>query len=211
MIPKYIALSPIGDHKYETIPAFLEALRNQDPPPDDIVFCFDVDTALNPEEYGVTVRYSPELSVGRGILERICSAREILRKHFIYHPKDYQFGLWVDCDIVVPPNLFRTLYEKMEEENALVVVNKYQGRVHGDEKRMWCGSGVMLTHKIACMVSQFYLGKVPREDGRLTNLSEDFMFFAGIDQGRYFLKQWTGRSGRVCEEFVEVEHRWKKR
>ena len=53
MIPKYIALSPIGDHKYETIPAFLEALRNQDPPPDDIVFCFDVDTALNPEEYGV--------------------------------------------------------------------------------------------------------------------------------------------------------------
>ena len=211
MTQKYIVLSPVGDHKEHVLHEFIEKVKNQIPPPEDIVLCFDIDTQLNPEDYDCIIRYSPELSVHRGFLERICSAREILRNYFIYHPEEYQCALWVDSDIIIPPNTFQTLYDVMEKEQALIVVNKYPGRIPKDkEQRKWCGSGLMLTHRIACMISRFYLGKVPRENGKTTNLSEDFMFFAGIDQGRYFTKEWTGRSGRICDEFLEVEHKWMK-
>ena len=47
-------------------------------------------------------------------------------------------------------------------------------------------------------------------EGVEKHLSEDFVFFAIFDQGRNFLKRWTGRTGRVCGEFVKVDHRFKR-
>ena len=68
----------------------------------------------------------------------------------------------------------------------------------------------MLTHKIACTASRFWIGRIMDTEGVEKHLSEDFVFFAIFDQGRNFLKRWTGRTGRVCGEFVKVDHRFKR-
>ena len=91
----------------------------------------------------------------------------------------------------------------MEEEKVWIVVNKYQGR----DDMLWCGSGVMLTHKHACTASKFWVGIIYDKEGTEKHLSEDFVFFSIFDQGRHLFEIWTGRSGRVCDEFVKVEHR----
>jgi len=203
---RYIVLSPVGNRKGYIIGSFLEAVRKFDPPPEEIVLCVSVDAPYDLKTFGdAVIRFNPEISVGDGWLERIASAREILRNYFIYGP--YDLALWIDTDIICPPETPKTLYEVMEKEKCLIVVNKVEGR--NMDGRLLCGSGVMLTDKIACTASKFWIGRIMDMEGVEKHLSEDFVFFAIFDQGRSFLKRWTGRTGRVCNEYVKVNHRWK--
>lgn len=202
MMPEYIVLSPVGDHRADYLDEFIEAVKNFNPPPKEIVLCLDLDTKLQINNENVTVKYSPEIGSNPSMLSRICSAREILRNHFIYNK--YELALWIDSDIICPPELPETLYDVMEKEQCLIVVNKYQGR--GEGNNMWCGSGVMLTSKNACTASKFWVGNIYTEGGEEKHLSEDFVFFAIFDQGKHPLKIWTGRTGRVCDEYVKVKH-----
>jgi len=203
-MPPYILLSPVGDHRSKQLKEFIEAAKNFTPPPDKIVLCLDLDTKIDiktiPDD--VIIKYSPEISSHPSTLERICSAREILRNHFIYGK--YDLALWIDSDIISPPELPSVLYDAMEKEQTLIVVNKYQGR--GAVGEMWCGSGVMLTSKSACTASKFWVGNIYTPEGVEKHLSEDFVFFAIFDQGKHPLKIWTGRTGRSCEEYVKVKH-----
>ena len=201
MMPEYILLSPIGDHRTRHLEEFISSIKNFDPPPKEIILCVDIDTELDWDIDGVTIKYNPEIIAYRSYLDRICSAREILRKHFIYGK--YNLALWLDSDIIAPPELPSTLYDVMEREKVLLVVNKYQGRTPGS---MWCGSGVMLTSRTSCTASRFWVGVIHDLDGAEKHLSEDFVFFSIFDQGKSALKNWTGRSGRVCDEFVKVKH-----
>ncbi len=200
---KYIVLSPVGRHRTRDIDDFLAALKALTPPPEEIILCFDTDAEFEWAALeGVTIKLSPSESLAhRGSLDRICAAREILRKYFIN--SEYKQALWVDSDILLPPETPTVLMEAMEKEQVWIVVNKYQGR----NDRMWCGSGVMLTHRNACTASRFWVGNIIDENGVEKHLSEDFVFFAIFDQGKMLFKLWTGRSGRTCREFVKVEHR----
>lgn len=205
-IPPYIVLSPVGDHKAPYVNEFISASRALVPPPDKIVLCLDLDTSIKiTDSNNVVVRYSPAIDVSRGDLERICMAREILRNYFIYHPQKYEYALWIDTDIMVPPNIMEVLYKVSVDTPALVVVNRYQGRNEG----YWSGSGVMLTHRISCEASRFWVGKIYDENGEEKHLSEDLIFFALFDQGNPFIKMWTGRCGRVSDRYVDVDHRLK--
>jgi hypothetical protein len=167
-----------------------------------MVFCIDLDSNIEVNDDDITVRYSPEMSCQHGELKRICMAREILRKHFIHHKNNYELALWLDSDIIVPPQTPAVLKRKMDEENCLVVVNKYDGR----NNNQWCGSGVMLTHRHACTASRFWVGNIYDENGVEKHLSEDFVFFAIFDQGKSCFKRWAGRQGRICGEYVRVNH-----
>jgi len=205
MMPDYIVLSPVGDHRAKHLEEFIEAAWNFNPPPKEVVLCIDLDTELDIDAIratGVTIEFSPEIGDHRSTLKRICTAREILRNHFIYGK--YTLAQWIDSDIIAPPELPQTLYNVMEEKQCWLVVNKYQGR--GDPDAMWCGSGVMLTHRHACTASKFWVGNIYTKDGTEKHLSEDFVFFAIFDQGKHPLKIWTGRTGRTCDEFVKVKH-----
>jgi len=204
MMPDYIVLSPVGDHRAKHLDEFISAAWAFDPPPKEVVLCLDVDTELDVNALraqGVTVKFSPEIGSHRSTLARICSAREILRKHFIYGK--YELAQWIDSDIIAPKKLPKTLYDVMEDEQCWLIVNKYQGRGEGE---MWCGSGVMLTHRHTCTASRFWVGNIYTEDGTEKHLSEDFVFFAIFDQGKWPMNIWTGRSGRVCDEYVKVKH-----
>ena len=132
----YVVLSPVGKSRRQHLDAFTEAVKLLTPPPREIVFCIDMDSGIKIDDDAITVKHSPEMSVYHGELKRICSAREILRKHFIYHRDNYELALWIDSDIIVPPETPTVLKEKMNEKNCLVVVNKYAGR----NDNMWCGS-----------------------------------------------------------------------
>jgi hypothetical protein len=201
----YLLLSPVGDHRKMYLPRFIEAVMRLSPPPEEVVLCVDADSeCFPPQPVSRQIRFlvNPAIEYSRGDLQRICSAREILRKFFIYHPRRFEYALWVDSDILIPPNTMETLKKVMEEENCLVVVNKYLGR----NGNMWCGSGVMLTSLDACTASRFWVGITHDKNGVEKHLSEDFVFFSILDQGKVFLKQWCGKSGRTCGEYVKVEH-----
>ena len=198
----YIVLSPVGRTRRQYLEAFIESLKRLNPPPREIVFCIDLDSQIEVNDDDITVRYSSVMSCYHGELKRICTAREILRKHFIYHGNNYEFALWIDSDIIVPPETPAILKEKMDERNCLVVVNKYAGR----NDNLWCGSGVMLTHRHACTASRFWVGNIYDENGVEKHLSEDFVFFAIFDQGKGAFKRWVGKQGRICDEYVRVNH-----
>jgi len=203
----YIVLSPVGRTRHQYLEAFTESLKLLTPPPREIVFCVDLDSEIEINKDDITVRYSPEMSCYHGELKRICTAREILRKHFIYHKDNYELALWIDSDIIVPPETPIILKEKMDEKNCLIVVNKYDGRNNGQ----WCGSGVMLTHRHACTASRFWVGNIYDENGVEKHLSEDFVFFAIFDQGRGSFERLIGKQGRICDEYVKVNHLMEKR
>jgi len=200
-LPEYITLTPIGDHKEKYLMDFLGSLRSLDPPPVERVVCLDLDTSLPLEIFTEEkILFSPAIDAQRTSLERICYAREILRNYFLKTKVDY--ALWIDSDILVPPEIFKVLYEVMEKKKVWIVVNKYLG----SPTNYWCGSACMLTHRQACMASRFWVGEILTPEGEIKHLSEDFIFFSIFDQGGPFLKLWTGRSGRVCDQFVTVKH-----
>jgi hypothetical protein len=196
--PDYILLSPIGEHKKYSVEDFITSIHNFEHKPSDIVFCVDLDSSLVSlkERKDLTILFNPEIFIGPSYLERICSAREILRKYFIYGP--HTWALWIDSDIIAPPETPDVLLDVAEKEDCLLVCNKYDGRTG----HKWSGSGVMLTHKYACTISRFWVGSI--ED---RNISEDFVFFSIFDQARHVLKMKSGKKNtRVIGEFVETYH-----
>ncbi len=195
----YVVLSPVGDTRAKHLNTWLEAVKKLIPPPEEIVICVDTDREFAVPD-GVTILESPAMDYYKGHLERICSAREILRRYFL--KKNYPFALWIDNDIILPPETPEVLHEVLNSENVYIVVNKYQGR--GDRK--WCGSGVMFMERNACLLSRFWVSYIFTPEGEEKHLSEDFVFFAIFDQGKYFIKDWSGKGGRVCDEYVKVKH-----
>ena len=66
----------------------------------------------------MTVKFSQSLA-HRGSLDRICAAREILRKYFIH--SGYKQALWVDSDIILPPETPEVLMDVMETVMSQIV------------------------------------------------------------------------------------------
>jgi len=196
----YIVLTPFGDHKHYALKEFIRSLNKLRPQPEMKIICADLDTKYKDEleSYDLVVYYSPEIFSPPSYLERICMSREILRKKFIY--SNYEWSLWIDSDIIVPPDTPRILYKIAKDSNCLVVSNGYPGS-YGHEHEIWHGSGVMLTNKLACTGSRFWVA-----DFNGKHLSEDFVFLSILDQGSYFIEQYTGRKARIVGEFVKVKH-----
>jgi len=119
-----------------------------------------------------------------------------LRKYFI--KSKYEWALWLDSDIIPPPELPKILYEIAIKENALCVVNAYPGR----NGKYWHGAGCMLTHKDVCKVSKF---GIPYFSSTGKHLSED-AYFLSILRGLNAFSQWIGKKVIVEGKFVEVKH-----
>jgi hypothetical protein len=213
---KYIVISPVGNGKGYCIKDFIEKVKAFEPAPHQIVLGLHLDHGFDltdPMFEGITIVYDSCIDGAGGSLERICSNREVLRLFFVNHKERYEHALWIDTDIMCPPETPAVLHQAIVDNNVLIAVNKVKGR---GTDRYLCGSGMMFMHRIAATVSRFYVGIIEPEyvvgegawapDGLEKHLSEDFMFFAMFDQGRHFLDMWCGMSGRLCDHFVEVEH-----
>jgi hypothetical protein len=204
----YVVMSPVGNRKGYILDDFIKHAKRLDPPPKEIVLCLAMDHGFDLNRFkDCVIRYSTKIAAEDGSLERICDSREVLRRFFIYHPEKYEYALWIDTDVLCPPETPARLLEEMEKKNCLIVVNKTPGR--GGE-RLLCGSGVMLTHRHALTASRFWVGNIYTAEGVEKHLSEDLVFFSIFDQGSWFIEGWAGKTGRVCDEYVKVNHVYKE-
>jgi len=213
--PPYLILSAVGNYMGYILPEFIEACRSQVPKPAKIVLCLHADHPFNLSEIeaeDIYIEINPEMFVPDKIPPRIETSMEILRLHFIHNPLGIEYALWIDTDVIIPSNTFAALYKASVESDSLITTNKVQGR---ESKNKFCGPALMLTYFDACTLSKFFRGMYRNPEGYIqsndgvmwSTFSEDYVFFAVFDQCSGSLP--TGRTrGRICEEFVEVDHRW---
>lgn len=177
MMNDYIVLTPIGKNKTYVIDKFIKSIEKLQPLPNRLIFCKDSDeTFLIPNSDNVDIiilENSFGLTSLKDSLDRIKGAREVLRNYFILC-KDIDYALWIDSDILVPPETFSKMFSMLKKENCLTVNNKYKGRMTED---YWSGSGLMLTTKDACTLSTFFTSTY--KDNLIG--SEDFMFLKVLD------------------------------
>jgi len=195
----YIILTPVGSHKIYCIREFLDSAWSMLPPPEEIWICVDLDQNLDTSSWKARIFYSPAIEENSSELFRISMAREILRQKFVWSKYDWAF--WLDSDIFCPKETPRILFEIAEKEKVLMVSNRYPGRSSGK----WSGSGCMLTSKIACTASRFWVGHMGEK-----HISEDYIFLSIIDQASWIFQETLGRRGRVIGDFVEVRHLLKR-
>lgn len=197
----YILLSPLGDTRVYATEEFFKHVGNFIYKPAEIVVCVEpkVESELN--RLGITeiTKLLGNLRLRAGYLPRIAYARERLREYFLNTSLDW--ALWLDSDILAPPELPEKLLQVADEKNSILICNKYPGR--GEEK--WSGSGCILTHRIACDIGRFMVVSLDVGDIR-KNICEDYNFFSLVTGAASIIKRYTGKEGRVTGEFVTVKH-----
>lgn len=214
--PEYLVLSPVGNYMGEVLPDFIEACRNLDPKPTKIVLCLHADHPFDISMFegdDIFIEINPEMFVPDKYPPRIETSMEILRLHFINNPIGARYALWLDTDVIIPPDTYSAMYRGLYSRNALVACNKVEGR---DNIGYCCGPACMLTHIEACTLSRFFRalyedehGYIHTNDGKVwSTYSEDWVFFAIFDQCSGAFKSGK-RKGRICQHFVDVEHRWR--
>ena len=198
MMNEYMFVSPVGRTRTYALDFFLSGISHLRPSPAEIVFAVDSD--LDPKiaeklrEFATDVLTIPALNVPPGMLDRISAARESLREYFFHNTNDIDLSLWLDSDIVVPPDFPQNMLRVFSERRPAVLVHCYPGR--GDGK-IWHGSGIMLMHRIGAEAGRFI---VTSANGM--HISEDYNFFSLVSGAEPILKRYFGFSGvlKICFE-----------
>lgn len=160
---------------------WLDAVEHLDPRPDEIVVSSEEGGHSYaggpfPEDPRYTLvrfkhwvpPYVPERSYG-GSLLRIGQGREAVRRYVC--ERGYDWLLFIDSDVVVPPNTFKVLHGLAKKHRVPIVQNLAEQK-HGGVGAVWFGC-VLLNRAILRMVHFFSLA---RSGNRW--LSEDWIFFA---------------------------------
>ena len=209
---EYIILTPIAHHKIYSLDRFLRNIFSFTFLPKEIVFCSEPEDVVTISKWEsklkrkniklVIFTLEPEVLVEarKGSLERIKISREYLRYYFIH--SGFQWALWLDSDIIPEVDTPNTLLSLAQSRKSLVVSSEYQGR----GEHPWSGIGCTLTKREACTLSHFDIGYLYPGTKNEKHLSEDLCFFAILEVGSPFIKQWTGWQARVEGKFVSIHH-----
>lgn len=204
MIPDYALLSPVGETRLYALEQFFKHIDRFSPKPAQTIVCVDSETDLEMDRLRIAepTRLHGNEKLRLGYLPRIADAREKLRRYFLRNT-DLDWALWIDSDILAPPELPGKLLQVAEERNAILICNGYPGRSR--EGLNWHGSGCMLTNRIACDVGRFLVVDFDIGGHRM-NISEDYNFFSLITGAASLIKQYTGKECRISGDFVVVKH-----
>lgn len=197
----YILLSPLGDTRAYATEEFFKHIGNFIYKPSEIVVCVEPKAEAELDRLSITglTKLYGDLTLQSSCLPRIAYAREKLREYFLNTSLDW--ALWLDSDILAPPELPEKLLQVADEKNSVLICNKYPGR--GEEK--WSGSGCILTHRVACDVGRFMVVSLDAGDRR-KNISEDYNFFSLVTGAAPIIKRYTGKESRITGDFVTVKH-----
>lgn len=200
----YVLLSPVGSTRLYAVEEFFKHINRFSYKPAKVVVCVDSETDKEMDRLSITepTRIWGNERLRRSLLPRIAFARERLRRYFLKKTK-LNWALWLDSDILAPPELPEKLLQIAEEKNAILICNQYPGR--GEEGFKWSGSGCMLTHRIACDIGRFLVVNF-EVGGRRRNISEDYNFFSLITGASGIIKRDTGKECRISGDFVAVRH-----
>ena len=208
----YIILTPIAHHKIYSLDRFLKNILSFTFLPKEIVFCSEPEDVITISKWEsklkrkdvklVIFTLGPEVLVEakKGSLERIKASREHLRHYFIN--SKFQWALWLDSDVIPESDTPKILSDIALSKKTLVVSSAYPGR----GEHSWTGIGCTLTKKEACTLSHFDVGYLYPGTKNEKHLSEDFYFFAILEAGNPFIKQWTGWQARIEGNFTSVHH-----
>jgi len=205
-LPKYVVLTPIGAHKLYALEEFFKHIARFNykpemvvvaPDPEILYDVLDLSDVLG--ELTLLVLLAEYPNVYHSHLARITKARETLREWFL--KSNYEYALWLDSDILAPPELPEKLLEVALETKAVVVRNGYPGR----SGVIWHGSACMLTHRYACEVGRFIVTSI---NGM--NISEDYNFFSLIKGAEPIIKHKVKMNAIVTGNFVPVKHWMRK-
>ncbi len=213
-LPEYIILTPIAPHKLYSLSRFIKNIMSFRPKPKEVVFCAEPEIVpkisqwnqklkkekiklviftLNPEELA---KYSSNYDV----VPKISCGREHLRNYFI--GSQFDWALWLDSDIIPKSNIAKTLLEIALLEKSLTVTNKYPGR----GEHSWSGIACTLTHKTACILSNFQVASFIWKGKEIGGFSEDFRFLSLLSVGDGYAKMKIGWNSRKINNFVSVWH-----
>jgi len=203
----YAVLTPIGKHKHRFVQDYINAIAEFEILPRLLMICTDIDDPNQDLPYleipetlhqRILVFKSCAIESYSGMLWRIAMAREILRRKF--NSTNIEWALWIDSDIVCPPETPRVLIDIARDENCIMIRNAYPTR--HDPERFWHGTGVLLVHRVGMLSSLFWY---PSEI--IPHVSEDYVFISVLTNSGWFLCQNFGfkRVQRIGR-YVEVKH-----
>jgi len=202
----YAVLSPIGKHKQHHVQAFFDSIAEFDPLPKLVMICTDFDDPKRdlphveiPEVLHdkILIFYSTAIEHYGGSLWRISHAREILRKKFL--STGIEWALWIDSDIICPPETPKVLLDVAENESCIMVRNSYPSRV---SDQYWQGTGVLLVHRVGMASSLFWY-----PDQISPHVSEDYVFISILlESGWLLCKAFGFKKTSITGRFVDVTH-----
>lgn len=196
-LPEYMVLSPVSPNRIHVLDRFIEAAKAFDPGPEEIVLCIDWDEfdlwELRDREDITTLITSEAMGFSRGSCKRIGASRNLLSKYVIDSP--YDWALFIDSDIICPPELPELILETIEDENLIGLCHSYLGR----GQSLWSGSGIMMVHKNVCKASTFFAAD-PGPD--IVGGSEDYTFLAIARGIKSTIGAQIGRDGGIPRRYL---------
>lgn len=214
-VPEYIILTPTAPFKLYSLERFLKNIISFRPRPKEMVFCAESGAISEIKKWKtklknkgiklVILKLKPEIIKkfpGYNI-KKLTYSRENLRNYFIN--SKYEWALWLDCDIIPEPNVFKVLLKIAQSEKCLVITNEYRSRM--TEGLIIPGTGCTLTHKAACMFAKFQIASLIWKEKEVGRLADDFWFFVMLSTADSWIKKWIGWSSqRKNGRFVSISH-----
>jgi len=177
---------------------WLDAVQRLDPAPCEVVVASDHDFPEDPRYTLVRFKpwlpyYVPEHSYGRKLL-KIGEGREAVRRHFL--EKGYEWLLFLDSDVIAPPETFKVMHGLAERHKVQIVQNLAEQRT-GGIGAVWFGC--VLIHRDVLRNVVFYSIAASGDSW----LSEDWIFFNILKWHNW----WTpGRYPWIRAPVVPVKH-----
>jgi len=194
---KYIAVTLVGGHKLYSMPLFFEHLLNLNTLPELLLIsttkeifdkCMEVYTGNVP-----VVWIHGEEDTGNDMIVSTTSAREALRKAVL--ERGYEWALWLDNDMLVPPDLWEKFCILRDREPELVLVNSYHP-ARQDYTDIRHGMATTFTHRDALAGFPFVRAEI-----RGNHYGDDQIWLHAIRsfRSRKGVKTLTGK-------FFDVKH-----
>ena len=160
MKDKYIAVTLVGGHKLYSMPLFFKYLSRLNIPPQELLISatrtiFDKCMEVYSGEVPVTWIHGKR-DLGNDMVVSTTSAREALRTAIL--ERDYEWSLWLDNDILVPPDMIEKFKRLLGKTPDLLWVNAFHParQKGGNQGRLRHGLGSSFIHRTLLEAVPFY-------------------------------------------------------
>lgn len=160
MTSGYIAVTLVGGHKLYSMPLFFEYLLNLNTLPEELLISatreiFDKCMEVYTGDIPVTWVHG-EGDLGNDRVLSTTAAREALRKVIL--ERGYEWSMWLDNDILVPPDMMGKFKQLLKKKPDLLWVNAFHParQEGGNTGRMRHGLGSSFIHRELLEAIPFY-------------------------------------------------------
>jgi len=203
---KYVCVTLVGGHKLYSMPLFFEYIGKLQTLPQEIwVSCTKkiYDECMKAYNLDIPIKHlHGEGDLGDDYIHSTTAAREAIRQEIAQ--SDYDWALWLDNDMLVPPDMIEKFQLLLQKTPDLLMVNAYHpARQDGIRIRHGLGSSFISKEMMAAY--PFMMATI-----RGKNLGDDYLwkimmtqfksiFKFSILSGIYFDVKHLTKDGRIKE------------